>query len=67
MYLFRVPIASLSGARNPHVLCVRSGFCAPFALHLNRSWQYIEVPIIHQKNKKRERVWEGATCEVGKK
>ena len=37
IYLFHDSIASLSGARNPHVLCVHSGFCAPFALHLNRS------------------------------
>ncbi len=37
IYLFRASIASLIGARNPHVLCVHSGFCAPFALHLKRS------------------------------
>ena len=37
IYLFRASIASLSSAQNPHVLCVHSGFCAPFASHLNRS------------------------------
>ena len=35
--LLRVSIAALGGARNPHVLSVRSGFCAPSALPSNRS------------------------------
>jgi len=29
--------SGLGGARNPHVLRVHSGFCAPFALHSTRS------------------------------
>ena len=35
--LLRSPIASLGGARNPHVQCVHSGFFAPSALHSARS------------------------------
>jgi len=35
--LLRVPIAALGGARNPHVLHVRSGFYALSALHSSRS------------------------------
>ena len=31
--LLRGLIAALGGARNPHVQCVHSGFCAPSALH----------------------------------
>ncbi len=35
--LLRGPIAALGGARNPHVHCVHSGFCAPSALYSGRS------------------------------
>ena len=48
--LLRTMITSLTGARNPHVLRVHSGFCAPFALYSRRSRQFIEVLI----NKARE-------------
>ncbi len=33
----------LRGARNPHVLVVHSGFCAPCALLSDRSQQFVEV------------------------
>ena len=32
-------ITSLIGAQNPHVPCVHSGFCPPFALYSRRSRQ----------------------------
>jgi len=41
--LLRVRIAALYGARNPHVLRVHSGFCAPYALHSNRSLRFSPV------------------------
>ena len=42
--LLRAPNTSLGGTRNPHVLCVHSGFCAPSALSSGHSRQLIEVP-----------------------
>ena len=51
--LLRVSVAALGGARNPHVQSVRSGFCAPSALHSNRSWHFLEVP----KRKKFGKEW----------
>ena len=47
--LLRTMITSLIGARNPHVLRVHSGFCAPFASHSRRSRQFIEVPSRHSR------------------
>ncbi len=41
-----VTISSLRGARNPHLLRVNSGFCAPCALNLSRSAVCAKVSII---------------------
>gem|GEM_PF-4184656 len=43
------PCAALRGARNPHVLHVHSGSCAPGALHSGRSRRFFEVPLLSQR------------------
>ena len=38
-------IVALSGARNPHVLCVHSGSCAPFVSLSKLSRRFFKTPI----------------------
>ena len=33
--------AALRGTRNPHVLCVHSGFCVPCALHQDPNIKFV--------------------------
>ena len=41
--LFCAHIAALRGTRNPHVLCVHSGFCVPCALHYIAQNKFLEI------------------------
>ena len=49
--LLGIPIAALSGARNPHVLYVHSGSCAPFALLSKRPRRFFEASVLEVREK----------------